>query len=618
MSLWKPVETIRPQAPDPIRVSMPRLEGRSMLRSQMPRLEGRSVLPSQILPSRPWNIVATGNFSMVDGNDEYFGSNGKYPQYRLFYNGGFTDLLFYDRQSGSLQFYLKEPAETTPQESLCGYASARSVLPGDAIQFHVSSQVGTYRIDIYRQALQRVFMANVQVSGPAQPYPISRTAYRDGAGWPAAASFTIPMQWPSGLYLAHVYSETSGVTYDIPFVVRPVSPGAQARILLAAADTTYEAYNFWGGRSLYGHGSSGLTNDGESYIEHIWSSPYADWLLPRALSLSFLRPFASAVGYTRMQTFEVPLIQWLERNRFSVDVCAASDLDQHGDMLLNYQMFVSVGHDEYWSEGMRDAAEKFIENGGNAAFLSGNTCYWAIRLSLDGNSMICCKDKKLDPDTILWKDTGRSAVSMVGTDDYNVWPNVPPDKPVPGQYFVVKDKSHWVFDGTFLNNDDTFGVYLRSDGIFVCVVGGETNDFGTTGVLATATFIDTSDNNRAYVGTMLSFKKGEHGGTVFNAASINWVTGLSQQEGLWNTADQITWNVFNRLSPSQRELVAVPDVFEMSATAAADLIRTAEMVPKFVGDNHTHSWVSKQSPVAGQLAAKGSTVTLTLSTGPMP
>jgi hypothetical protein len=56
----------------------------------------------------------------------------------------------------------------------------------------------------------------------------------------------------------------------------------------------------------------------------------------------------------------------------------------------------------------------------------------------------------------------------------------------------------------------------------------------------------------------------------------------------------------------------------MSAMAAADLVRAAGLVPKFTGDNHTHSWVSKQSPVAGQLVTKGRMVTMTLSTGPMP
>src|SRR5215469_9046111 len=67
----------------------------------------------------------------------------------------------------------------------------------------------------------------------------------------------------------------------------------------------------------------------------------------------------------------------------------------------------------------------------------------------------------------------------------------------------------------------------------------------------------------------------ERSGTVFNAASINWVTALSQQEGLWNSAVQITWNVFNRLSGSLGELVSVPDVFKMSATIAAKLVEAA-------------------------------------------
>jgi hypothetical protein len=636
--LWKPVETIRPSPAEPIRVSMPRTEARSVVRYP-------------IVPIRPWTVIATGNFWMVDPNDEYFGSNGKYDQYRLFYNGGFTDLLFYDRQTGSIQFYLKEPAETTPQEPLCGYASRRSALPGETIQFHISSQVGNYRIDIYRQGVQRISMANVAVTGPARPYPIRRTAYRDGADWPAAASFTIPAQWPSGLYIAQVslatgpspglgftdlsltapersqasasaapssvgsaaaarVSPTSEVTYDIAFVVRPTSPGTRARILLAAADTTYEAYNYWGGRCIYGYGCSGLTNAGDPTINFFWENPYSgsprSGGFLRALSVSFLRPFASAVTKTfgipiaKMQTFEVPLIQWLERNGFNVDVCAASDLDQHGDLLSNYRMFVSVGHDEYWSEAMRNAVEDFVENGGNAAFLSGNTCWWAIRLLLDGNTMICCKDKTLDPDTVLWGDLGRSARSMVGTDGYTVWNSVPPQQPDAGQSpsFVVQDESHWAFEGTGLSNDDTFGVYLRPDGTFVCIVGGETNNDGKTGVLATATYVDYSNNNREYVGTMVSFRKGA--GTVFNAATINWVTGLSQQEGLWNTCDQITWNVFNRLAVGwiHKDLTRATDAADAAGDPAGytwDVDSTQHVIYRD-HDSHIHElWFSYES-----------------------
>ena len=38
-----------------------------------------------------------------------------------------------------------------------------------------------------------------------------------------------------------------------------------------------------------------------------------------------------------------------------------------------YGLYLSIGHDEYWSAPMRDTVEGFIAGGGNAAFLSGNT-----------------------------------------------------------------------------------------------------------------------------------------------------------------------------------------------------------------------------------------------------
>ena len=43
-------------------------------------------------------------------------------------------------------------------------------------------------------------------------------------------------------------------------------------------------------------------------------------------------------------------------------------------------LFLSVGHDEYWSSAMRDTVEGFIGRGGHAAFLSGNTSFWQVRL----------------------------------------------------------------------------------------------------------------------------------------------------------------------------------------------------------------------------------------------
>ena len=64
---------------------------------------------------------------------------------------------------------------------------------------------------------------------------------------------------------------------------------------------------------------------------------------------------------------------------FAIDVATSQDLERHPEVLDGHRLFLSVGHDEYWSWGMRDAVEGFTAGGGNAAFLSGNTCWWQVR-----------------------------------------------------------------------------------------------------------------------------------------------------------------------------------------------------------------------------------------------
>jgi hypothetical protein len=62
----------------------------------------------------------------------------------------------------------------------------------------------------------------------------------------------------------------------------------------------------------------------------------------------------------------------------------------------------------------------------------------------------------------------------------------------------------------------------------------------------------------------------------------------------------------------------VPDVIQTSVAVASNLVHAAGLIPKFTGANQTHSWVFSQSPTAGDVVAKGSTVTMVLHTGPLP
>ena len=62
------------------------------------------------------------------------------------------------------------------------------------------------------------------------------------------------------------------------------------------------------------------------------------------------------------------------------------DTDRRGAELLKHKVFLSVGHDEYWSGAQRANVEAARDAGVNLAFFSGNEVFWKTRweTSIDG------------------------------------------------------------------------------------------------------------------------------------------------------------------------------------------------------------------------------------------
>jgi len=503
-----------------------------------------------------WDLIVAGNFWMSDPDDHFFD------------DGGFTDFLFYSGNQGRGDFYLYEPPEPTPIEPFAGYVSSRSNLPGDTIGFHVSSQVGAYTIGIYRLGRHETYIGSVQNLAPPSAYPISRTAYKHGAQWPEVGCFELPANCASGLYVGRVQAPWifpgeianpnpptayarlaarpprlggfSGPSLDIPFVVRP-RPQHKWRILFAIADNTYEAYSFFGGRSVYGFGRRHA---------HTWVYPSSSqYRAPYGFRVSFLRGTAPNFdGYgKKWQKWELPFLKWLDRQAIKVDVCTESDLHLHGDILSGYRLLVIVGHSEYWSLLMREQVERFVKNGGNLAIFSGNTCWWQVRFEDDGDTMVCYKQKDFDPvsnekqKTVNWKvpylqrpETRLTGVRYAG--------NPAPDA---GFEFTVEDANHWVFANTGLVVGDKFGRYSPA----MTVVGNETDaqasdspsNFHRLG------YVSDQGNEIATMGLFSPINGfDEMRGIVFNAATIDWTLGLSQDDR-WNAMDIITRNVLIRL-----------------------------------------------------------------------
>jgi hypothetical protein len=413
---------------------------------------------------------------------------------------------------------------------------------------------------IYRLGRTREFVADVlNHSGGSHPLPIPVLGYKCGPGWAPAATVRIPDRWPSGLYVAHVTAGgivtdggtteevTTGVArlpaaphqLDIPFVVRAREAGSQSKILVFVNDTTYEAYNFWG-RSLYGFRSFGSSQ---------YTSPGAGAeVMPRGLRLSFRRPFIGETPFVGKKWiyWEEPLAKWLGRLEIGVEWATLVDLHQDPKLLDAYDMVVSTGHAEYFSQEMYDRLQAFIARGGNAAFFSGNNCWWRIRIEDAGDTMVCYKKAAFDPaslKTINW--TEQESGALVGTTLGAVLSPWPPDgshsrDDADGKtaHFVVCAPDHWVFAGTDLAEGDEFGTF--GDG--GTVVGYETDVLSGERDASWTELAGVRFGGKEIAAMMIHEKRG----AMFTASTVDWTIGLSQDPAAWTAVDQITLNLFVR------------------------------------------------------------------------
>jgi hypothetical protein len=415
------------------------------------------------------------------------------------------------------------------------YASATSVRQGEDIGFHASDDATSLlRIAIYEVGGTGppIFMA----SGRANHYASPERAYETGCGWPTFCTVNVPLAWRSGLYRAILSdSKSSRVSENVFFVVTSASPGRSSPILLQFASATYQAYNSWGGKSLYPSDSP-----------------------ERARKVSFNRP--GGMDYIR----EIGFLCWMRVNGLPVECCTSIDLHENRSLLDGYRLLLSVGHDEYWSKEMRDNVESFIAKGGNVAFFSGNVCWWQIRFEDGNRTMVCFKSAVEDPlmgvdnarVTVNWHSApvNRPENSLTGVSFRNgagIWQAC--NSSMDSKAYRVHQAAHWVFEGTGLCDGDLFGLeekvigYETDAADFFVDPSGNLRLSGRDGtpssfvVLATADLSDWGPCGKAGRATMGVFHRT---GTVFTAATTDWVRGFLKP---LSAIHRITRNVIEQL-----------------------------------------------------------------------
>ncbi|MBJ7470132.1 MAG: hypothetical protein JHD16_02480, partial [Solirubrobacteraceae bacterium] len=163
----------------------------------------------------------------------------------------------------------------------------------------------------------------------------------------------------SGVYLAKLKGkwldfppgvpavERSGESH-IVFIVRDDDRPRDALVVLPT--NTWQAYNYWGGRSTYTYNSR-YQNSG-SIVPATGTE--------RAAKVSFDRPFNNWIGdYNWVLRTEFPAIWWMEQQGY--DLAYTDDMGLHFDpaqaLPAKSKSVVILGHGEYWTKSERDALE---------------------------------------------------------------------------------------------------------------------------------------------------------------------------------------------------------------------------------------------------------------------
>lgn len=311
-------------------------------------------------------------------------------------------------------------------DTIQGFTTEISVNRGQTVSFKINTPVTDYRLDIYRMGYYGGMgarkVATVDRSGVVQVQPPclndSITGLIDCGNWSVSTTWTVPADAVSGIYFAKAIRPDTGGASHIVFIVR--DDASSADVMFQTSDTTWQAYNAYGGNSLYVGGPATNPN--------------------RAYKVSYNRPFTTRANAPEDWLFnaEYPMVRWLEANGYDVVYAAGADTDRSPLRLLQHKVFLSVGHDEYWSAAQRSNVEAARGAGIHLAFFSGNEIFWKTRwedsLSLPAGAsrtLVSYKEThanaKIDPQASVWtgtwedprfsppSDGGRPANALTGT-----------------------------------------------------------------------------------------------------------------------------------------------------------------------------------------------------------
>jgi hypothetical protein len=392
-----------------------------------------------------------------------------------------------------------------------GYADRASALPGESVRLFVSTSARQWRATAYRMGWYegklgaRVWRSDWRPGGrqlQAKTVGKTRTPVAD---W--QPSLELPTTgWRPGSYLIRL--ETRRDARYVPLTLR--SPSTRDQLVLLSPSTNWQAYNDWGGRNVY-WGPKGK-GDGER----------------RARAVSYDRPYVYGKGSGEFLSRMLPVVALAERLGLPLAYADNVDLEAVPNLLDGARGVISMGHDEYYSVGMRASLERARDAGTNIAFLGANAVYRRIRLEpteLGSHRLL-----------INYKNAGEDPMTKrnpeLTTADWPAPPKANPQSTLTGASYacfpasgplVVSDPAHWMLAGTGLAQGDKIPGALGPE--FDAVTAWEP----TPRPLDVFLRSPVSCGPHSHADTV--YYSAPSGAGVFNTGTMGWVASLNGRHG---------------------------------------------------------------------------------------
>jgi N,N-dimethylformamidase len=431
------------------------------------------------------------------------------------------------------------------------------------------------------------------------------------AEWKTDFSYTVPTDFPSGIYAARL--EDGGQTEYVTFWVVPPAGQATADVAVWLSDYNYLAYsnitlpstvpqNFPGQNlnpvdaEFY---KENLTyGTGGVYNTHIDGTYFAYG--------SRMRPDLQMkpTGYIYNFPADTHITAFLEHEGITYDIISDELVDREGGEVLNrYRTVISSTHHEYVTAQMVDDIAAYTAQGGRFIYIGGNGWFWAV----DGHPVLpgVMESRNFHDIADRYLTSGERGGLMVETGRHTgpIFGNEMGGMIFNGSspYRKLDDASDpraaWIFEGT--SEGDVFGDY-GIDRVHGGAAGFEIDVYNPgNGVPRHALHLATSEPLRETIEDVqltnlpltiryhpakgdprtqadIVFFETPEGGAMFSTGSITWISSTLEND-FDNDIATITRNVVQRfLDPAPFAVPgteAVEDVDRAPANAEYDVPR---------------------------------------------